>query len=72
MKISRKLNANQREACSKRVGAYDEQKIKALVDANATNMAIAAATGFSRLTIAAVRKRLALSQAKNGRPVIKP
>lgn len=70
MKLSRKLNANAREACGKRVGKYDEERIKALVDSGATNSAIAAETGFSRPTIAAVRTRLNLSSAKMGRPSV--
>lgn len=70
MKLSRKLNAFQRDACSKRVGPHDEQRIKTLVAEGKTNSAIAAALGFSRVTIQKARARIGIAAAKPGRPSV--
>lgn len=71
MKISRKLNAIARDACGKRVGLFDEARIRKGVEDGMTNGQMAKSFGFSRKTITSARARLGLAPAKPGRPTTK-
>lgn len=71
LRISKKLNAYEREACAKRATPADEARICELAKTGMTGAQIAAETGFSRPTVGRVTRKFHCSRP-TGYPTGRP